>query len=69
MLTGGKACGDVGYYIEPTIFANVKVHVIDNLIHIFYDIGLAFWFIMKKGPATQMCMHTCTWCLRGHFKN
>ncbi|CAN6455910.1 unnamed protein product [Victoria cruziana] len=24
LLTGGKACGDVGYYIEPTIFANVK---------------------------------------------
>lgn len=25
LLTGGKACGDVGYYIEPTIFADVKV--------------------------------------------
>ncbi|CAN6455850.1 unnamed protein product [Victoria cruziana] len=24
LLTGGKACGDVGYYIEPTIFADVK---------------------------------------------
>ncbi|KAJ3701860.1 hypothetical protein LUZ61_005565 [Rhynchospora tenuis] len=24
LLTGGKPCGDKGYYIEPTIFANVK---------------------------------------------
>jgi coniferyl-aldehyde dehydrogenase len=25
LLTGGKPCGDKGYYIEPTIFADVKV--------------------------------------------
>lgn len=24
LLTGGKACGETGYYIEPTIFADVK---------------------------------------------
>ena len=26
LLTGGKPAGNKGYYIEPTIFANVKVH-------------------------------------------
>lgn len=25
MLTGGKTVGQKGYYIEPTIFTNVKV--------------------------------------------
>lgn len=25
LLTGGKPCGKKGYYIEPTIFTNVKV--------------------------------------------
>jgi coniferyl-aldehyde dehydrogenase len=25
LLTGGKPCGGKGYYIEPTIFADVKV--------------------------------------------
>lgn len=25
LLTGGKAIGDKGYYIEPTIFADVTV--------------------------------------------
>ncbi|KAK1312098.1 Aldehyde dehydrogenase family 2 member C4 [Acorus calamus] len=25
LLTGGKACGEKGYYIEPTIFTNVKI--------------------------------------------
>ena len=27
LLTGGKACGETGYYIEPTIFADVKVTI------------------------------------------
>lgn len=26
LLTGGKPIGNKGYYIEPTIFADVKVH-------------------------------------------
>lgn len=26
LLTGGKPIGNKGYYIEPTIFANVKVY-------------------------------------------
>ena len=26
LLTGGKPAGNKGYYIEPTIFVNVKVH-------------------------------------------
>lgn len=26
LLTGGKPMGNKGYYIEPTIFANVKVY-------------------------------------------
>jgi hypothetical protein len=25
LVTGGKPCGDKGYYIEPTIFTDVKV--------------------------------------------
>lgn len=25
LLSGGKPCGEKGYYIEPTIFSNVKV--------------------------------------------
>lgn len=25
LLTGGKACGEKGYYIEPTIFTDVTV--------------------------------------------
>jgi len=29
-LTGGKRVGNKGYYIEPTIFSNVKV---DLLLH------------------------------------
>ncbi|KAI7997161.1 Aldehyde dehydrogenase family 2 member C4, partial [Camellia lanceoleosa] len=28
MLTGGKPCGQKGYYIEPTIFTDVK----DNMV-------------------------------------
>jgi coniferyl-aldehyde dehydrogenase len=28
VLTGGKACGDKGYYIEPTIFTDVKVSML-----------------------------------------
>lgn len=27
VLTGGNACGDKGYYIEPTIFTDVKVNM------------------------------------------
>jgi coniferyl-aldehyde dehydrogenase len=26
LLTGGKACGE-GYYVEPTIFTDVKVYL------------------------------------------
>jgi len=26
LVTGGKPCGDKGYYIEPTIFTDVKVN-------------------------------------------
>lgn len=26
LVSGGKACGDKGYYIEPTIFTDVKVN-------------------------------------------
>ena len=26
LLTGGRPCGDKGYYIEPTIFTDVKVN-------------------------------------------
>jgi acyl-CoA reductase-like NAD-dependent aldehyde dehydrogenase len=25
LLTGGKPCGQKGYYIEPAVFTNVKV--------------------------------------------
>jgi coniferyl-aldehyde dehydrogenase len=25
LVTGGKPCGDKGYYIQPTIFTDVKV--------------------------------------------
>ncbi|XP_072968638.1 aldehyde dehydrogenase family 2 member C4-like [Typha angustifolia] len=28
LLTGGKPCGDQGYYIEPTIFTDVKDHML-----------------------------------------
>lgn len=27
LLTGGKRLGDKGYYIEPSIFVDVKVHI------------------------------------------
>jgi coniferyl-aldehyde dehydrogenase len=27
LLTGGKPLGEKGYYIEPTIFADVKVYI------------------------------------------
>jgi acyl-CoA reductase-like NAD-dependent aldehyde dehydrogenase len=30
LVTGGKPCGDKGYYIEPTIFTDVKVFVFRN---------------------------------------
>ena len=30
LLTGGKPSGDKGYYIEPTIFADVKVFFLTN---------------------------------------
>lgn len=38
LVTGGKACGTKGYYIEPTIFADVKVftHMFLNLIGSLY---------------------------------
>ncbi|CAN6442217.1 unnamed protein product [Victoria cruziana] len=38
LITGGKACGTKGYYIEPTIFADVKVftHMFLNLIGSLY---------------------------------
>lgn len=26
LLTGGKPLGNKGYYIQPTVFADVKVH-------------------------------------------
>lgn len=28
LLTGGKPAGDKGYYIEPTIFTDVKVQLL-----------------------------------------
>jgi coniferyl-aldehyde dehydrogenase len=27
VLTGGKPCGQKGYYIEPTVFTDVKVKI------------------------------------------
>lgn len=33
LLTGGKPLGEKGYYIEPTIFAEVKVCISLNLQH------------------------------------
>ena len=33
LLTGGKPLGEKGYYIEPTIFAEVKVYISLNLQH------------------------------------
>lgn len=33
MLTGGKPIGDKGYYIEPTIFTNVKVNFSNKYVY------------------------------------
>jgi coniferyl-aldehyde dehydrogenase len=32
LLTGGKTIGNKGYYIEPTIFSNIKVN--NKQVHI-----------------------------------
>lgn len=55
LLTGGKPCGERGYYIEPTIFTNVTVTTFQdetrwndlnalNLLHLKY-ILLSFYFL------------------------
>lgn len=31
LLTGGKSCGEKGYYIEPTIFTDVEVSVFHRI--------------------------------------
>lgn len=42
LLTGGRRCGDKGYYIEPTIFTDVKVNKSRCIITVEIDgqIGL-----------------------------
>lgn len=36
LVAGGKPCGDKGYYIEPTIFTDVKVSQMLHLKTRFY---------------------------------
>lgn len=31
LVTGGDRLGSKGYYIQPTIFSNVKVYILPNL--------------------------------------
>ncbi|RWW31262.1 hypothetical protein GW17_00004120 [Ensete ventricosum] len=33
ILTGGKACGEKGFYVEPTIFTDVKVEFVHPWMH------------------------------------
>jgi coniferyl-aldehyde dehydrogenase len=42
LLTGGKPLGGKGYYIEPTIFAEVKVYTMFFTLQISW--GLVFIF-------------------------
>lgn len=37
LLTGGKPCGEKGYYIEPTIFTDVKVSNLHDFIRFSDD--------------------------------
>lgn len=61
LLAGGKRFGEKGYYIEPTIFTDVKVHtflfvasnldmmVIRNHIVVSWLFKLGFWFSVSTG--------------------
>ena len=42
LLTGGRRCGDKGYYIEPTIFTDVKVNKSRCIITVEIDGQIGF---------------------------
>jgi coniferyl-aldehyde dehydrogenase len=42
LLTGGKALGNKGYYIEPTIFTDVKVQNKFKKVHVLGNIPFNF---------------------------
>jgi coniferyl-aldehyde dehydrogenase len=42
ILTGGKPCGQKGYYIEPTVFTDVKVKIHPQKTH-FNPIKYLTW--------------------------
>ena len=45
LVTGGKRIGNVGYYIEPTIFTNVKVCPLVHKILCFSTPFIIFNFL------------------------
>lgn len=55
LVTGGKRFGDKGFFVHPTVFANVKegmqiaqeeVHITISFFQFFFSIFIYFLFIL-----------------------
>lgn len=65
VLTGGKPCGKKGYYIEPTIFTNVKVKIENKLTFRIYHEHTMCLHSLISDDSLAILNDRTTWSSRG----